>query len=284
MHVLRTLAGVVSLDDEFRVALGQGDAETPLDAEQRIKAAHALAQHPEFRAELRKRTLEETKRGVRESFTEDQLAIASIRLIEDLDRGISMLGKRFHEWYGLAFPAAAHAAEPDAAIRAALSGFPDDEAMSAALRKEDLEHIKAVAAALDDLRAFRERESHALEEKMRAICPNITAIAGAGIGAKLLSKAGSLQRLATLPSGTVQMLGAEQALFRHLRNRNARPPKYGILHEHPLILTAKRSDHGKVARALADKLSLAARVDYFKGEFIGDQLRAKLDERFGSRP
>ena len=58
------------------------------------------------------------------------------------------------------------------------------------------------------------------------------------------------------------------------------PPKYGFIHEHPMISRAKRKDHGKVARALADKISLAARVDYFKGDFIGDRLKAELEERF----
>jgi len=79
-------------------------------------------------------------------------------------------------------------------------------------------------------------------------------------------------------AGTVQLLGAERALFRHLRNKKARPPKHGLIINHPVV--ARSHDKGKAARALADKLAIAAKVDYFKGQFVGDQLRAQLEARF----
>jgi nucleolar protein 56 len=104
-------------------------------------------------------------------------------------------------------------------------------------------------------------------------------IAGATIGAKLIEHTGSLKRLALLPSSTVQILGAEKALFRHIKT-GARPPKYGLIHDHQFILQSKKADQGKKARALADKISLAIRTDFFKGKFIADKLEKQLKEKF----
>jgi nucleolar protein 56 len=82
------------------------------------------------------------------------------------------------------------------------------------------------------------------------------------------------------PATTIQMLGAERALFRHLRNKNIPPPKHGHIINHPLLAKAASKDKGKVARALADKICIASRIDYFKGEFLGDKLRKDLEDKF----
>jgi nucleolar protein 56 len=74
------------------------------------------------------------------------------------------------------------------------------------------------------------------------------------------------------------VLGAEKALFRHLRT-GAKAPKYGILHEHPLISQAKKPEHGKIARLLADKIAIAAKVDFFKGKFVGNKLKKDIERR-----
>jgi len=84
-----------------------------------------------------------------------------------------------------------------------------------------------------------------------------------------------------MPASTIQILGAEKALFRHLKaNKKSKPPKFGILIRHMLISSVGREDYGKVARALADKISIAVKVDYFKGKFIGDKLKEGLEKKF----
>jgi len=88
-----------------------------------------------------------------------------------------------------------------------------------------------------------------------------------------------LKKLAEMPSSTIQLLGAEKALFRHMRT-GAKVPKHGILIQHPLMAKTKKEIHGKVARALADKISIAAKVDYFKGKFVADKLKKMLEEKF----
>jgi len=227
--------------------------------------------------------LDLTQRGIESSFSEDQLIINSVRFIDDLNRALGMLGKRFREWLSLHRPGLERKI-PDAERLAEVFSKESehiDEKMGAKLAKEDIEHLRQIGRELRRIYGFRERERAYLEEKMKTVCPNISALAGEQIGARLLSIAGSLERMATLPASTVQLLGAEQALFRHLKNPRSRPPKYGILHEHPLIQKSKKSDHGKVARMLADKIALAARVDYFRGDFVADRLRKEIEERFG---
>jgi nucleolar protein 56 len=98
------------------------------------------------------------------------------------------------------------------------------------------------------------------------------------IGARLLSLAGGLEELSRLPASTVQVLGAEKALFRALKT-GANPPKHGIIFQHPLIHRASWWQRGKVARVLAGKLSIATRIDAYSGEYQADELKYTLDKR-----
>ncbi|MBI5391799.1 ATP-binding protein, partial [Candidatus Woesearchaeota archaeon] len=97
-----------------------------------------------------------------------------------------------------------------------------------------------------------------------ALCPNLSTTATSLIGARLISHAGSLKRLAELPSSTVQVLGAEKSLFRHLKT-GSKPPRFGVLFQHPLVAEAAENLKGKTARKLASKISIAVKQDYFRG-------------------
>jgi nucleolar protein 56 len=97
---------------------------------------------------------------------------------------------------------------------------------------------------------------------MDELCPNIKAVCGTLLAAKLIEHAGSLKRLSEMPASTIQILGAEKALFRHMKT-GAKPPRHGIIINHPLIAKASEKMHGKVARGLSDKISIASKIDYF---------------------
>jgi nucleolar protein 56 len=115
---------------------------------------------------------------------------------------------------------------------------------------------------------------------MERLAPNLSYVATPLIGAKLITKAGSLENLARMSSSKIQVLGAETALFRHLKNKNKiKPPKHGIIYQHPYVYSASLRNRGKVARTLASKISIAAKVDYNHGEFIGDKLKSDLLNR-----
>lgn len=228
------------------------------------------------------RNLEETKKKLRESVNFDDLIVQAINNIDEINRVANMLSKRIREWYELYNPEFSRKFEiHEEFVSKIVSGKDTKEknSMGAELGKEDMEPVLELAKEIDGLFALKKKQEDYLEKIMKKNCPNLTAVAGALIGARLISIAGDLKRLVEFPSSTVQLLGAEKALFRHMKT-GARAPKHGIIHEHPLIMKVKREVKGKAARALADKIALAAKVDYFKGEFIGDKLRKEVEERF----
>lgn len=230
-----------------------------------------------------KRNLEETKRRVKESVSFDNFIVQAINNIDEINRVCNTLVKRLREWYELYNPEFSRNVEDHGMFVGLIVAGKDKkekDSMGADLSKEDLKPILKLAEDIDSLYKFRKEQEGYLEELMKKNCPNITAVAGALIGARLIALAGDLKRLVEFPASTVQLLGAEKALFRHMRNKKSLPPKYGVIVQHPLIAKVGKRDKGKAARALADKISLAAKIDYFKGEFIGDKLKKGLEERF----
>ena len=239
---------------------------------------------------LREQNLAVTKKAVKSSLARDLLAIQAINCIEDIDKVSSILANRLREWYGYynpEFTKSIHSNEKFSQLVVSMSradllkSLKLDEAhsMGADLEKKDLDAALELARNINDIYSFRKYLEHYLEKALSDICPNTTAIVGPLLGAKLLSLAGSIKRLSELPSSTIQLLGAEKALFRHIRGLG-KCPKHGVLVQHTLMEAAKMKDKGRVARALADKISIAAKVDYFKGNFVGDKLKAGLDARF----
>ncbi|MBW2995802.1 NOP58 family protein [Candidatus Woesearchaeota archaeon] len=229
-----------------------------------------------------KKNLEETKKKLKQAVKFDDFVVQAINNIDEVNRNINTLAKRLREWYELSNPEFSRAVyDHEKFVLAVINGKDKKikDSMGAELSKEDLKPIMELAKEIESLFKLKEKQEEYLEKVMQKNCPNITAVAGALIGARLIAIAGDLKRLVGFPSSTVQLLGAEKALFRHMKT-GARAPKHGIIHEHPIVAQVGAKDKGKAARVLADKISMAARIDYFKGEFIGDKLRKKLEERF----
>ncbi len=244
-------------------------------------------------SELRQQLLQETRQKVAASVDDDQLIIQAVTMLDLLEQSANKLAKKVREWYGLRLPELDKSVKehPEFLARATSGstadllkslGVSDERTMGGMHGKND---EKAVDEALNAVKALydeRERLLAYIEEKMQTRCPNVTILAGGKIGAQLLSHAGSLERLASVPSGTLQLYGAETALFRHLRDkRRHRSPKYGVIFNHPLVQKAKQEERGKAARALADKLSLCAKIDRFHGDLKAQEYKAALEKRFG---
>ena len=104
-------------------------------------------------------------------------------------------------------------------------------------------------------------------------------VVGAKVTGKLVAAAGGLGKLALMPASTVQVIGAEKALFKHLRNKSIAPPKHGIIFQHAAISTAPKKVRGKIARALATKITLAAKADVYTKRFIGPEVKDKFEKR-----
>jgi nucleolar protein 56 len=234
---------------------------------------------------LREMNLRITKQQIRENVKPDLLIINTSNAIEELDKVANALVKRLREWYALYDPELEHSyRDHKAFVEAVLTRTSqrNDETMGGEIAEVDIAIILQEAATVQQLYVQREELLTYLERIMDQHTKNVKALAGATIGAKLLAMAGSLERLSRLPSSTIQLLGAETALFRHLRNKKSKPPKHGIIFNHVLLQRAPRPMRGKVARALADKISIAAKLDYFKGEFMGDKLYRQVEEKANS--
>jgi len=231
-----------------------------------------------------------TKADIKASVKDDLLIVQAIGNISEIDKSISMLIRRLREWYAMYNPEFEDFLQNQEKFIELVLGKSKKEllkeikvnivgSMGADFSKEDLEPVLILAKEISSLYSLKEKQEVYLEKMMKKVCPNLLAITGATIGAKLIGQAGDLKRLMLFPASTIQLLGAEKALFRHMKTK-ARAPKYGFLHEHPLISKNKRAIHGKIARTLADKISIAVKVDYFKGKFIGDKLLKEIEAKF----
>ncbi len=238
--------------------------------------------------QLIRQCIAETKKQIRESVRQDYLIIQSVRIVDELNKSINSLTKRLRDWYALYNPETEHAFIDNEAFVKIILSKPREEllkqlsveqTMGADLNKNDLAQIDNLAKAINQLILLKGEYESYQKQIVAQLCPNSLAIAGSNITARLIELAGGFERLSKMTSSTVQLLGAEFALFRHLKT-GAKPPKYGVLHEHPLI-AKHRKNAGRVARALADKLAIATKVDFFNGTFIGTKLRNDLEKKFG---
>ena len=143
---------------------------------------------------------------------------------------------------------------------------------------EDIEQVRKLSDEILRLFELRDGMEAYIESAARRFAPNTAAIAGPALALRLMVLAGGLDKLAKMPSSTIQMLGAEKALFRHLKGQG-RAPKHGILFSHELVQKAPHDSKGKVARLVAAKIAIAARVDFFSKEDRGAQMRAELEKQ-----
>ena len=239
---------------------------------------------PEYLKQFYKANIKTTKKAIKESTGKDNLIIQAVNSVEDLKVIANKLAKRLREWYELYNPEFSKSIADHARFAELITlksrnellkktGISESASMGADLEQKDIDVILLLAEEIKAIYKTKVNLEKYIDTAMTESCPNITALAGSIIGAKLLEHAGSFKKLMQMPASTVQLLGAEKALFRHLKT-GARCPKYGIILQHQLV--AKAKDKAKAARMLADKISLAAKIDYFKGEFIGDKMRKEL--------
>ena len=239
----------------------------------------------------------------------DTMIVQAISLLDDLDKELNTYAMRVKEWYGWHFPEmgrivndnlayarviismgmrtnAANAdlaeilpEEIEGAVKAAA-----EVSMGTEITTDDLENIQALAEQVISFTEYRSQLSSYLSARMAAIAPNLTALVGDLVGARLIAHAGSLMNLAKSPASTIQILGAEKALFRALKTKHD-TPKYGLIYHASLIGQATGKNKGKIARVLAAKAALGLRVDALadwsqegegKGDLVTDEERSAL--------
>ncbi|KAJ4318286.1 Nucleolar protein 58 [Neodidymelliopsis sp. IMI 364377] len=215
----------------------------------------------------------------------DTMIIQSIASLDVLDKQLNTYAMRVKEWYGWHFPELARILNDNLAYSkvvlkmgfrtnskdADLSGILPEEieaavkaaaeiSMGTEISEEDLEATSALAEQVVDLTEHRQNLGNYLSSRMQALAPNLTALVGELVGARLIAHAGSLMNLAKSPGSTIQILGAEKALFRALKTKHD-TPKYGLIYHASLIGQATGKNKGKIARMLAAKSALGLRVD-----------------------
>ena len=265
---------------------------------------------------LRKKSIAEAEQAIREASSRPDLhLVQAIQALDDADKFLNITATRAAEWYGLHFPEIGPLLQDNLALCKLISevgfredfseenlkgrGFSEKKVQAIITARErskggtisagDAGRVKALATLALTLSSQRDGLNAYVESQMKKVAPNVTEVAGATIGARLMAKAGGLDRLACMPASTIQILGAEKALFRSLRT-GARPPKHGILFQHQAVHTAPKWQRGKIARTLANKIAIAARVDYYRGEedpTILQGLEKRLDsikERYKEPP
>ncbi|KAK9821924.1 hypothetical protein WJX81_000765 [Elliptochloris bilobata] len=240
----------------------------------------------------------------------DNMVIQAIALLDTLDKDINTFVMRVREWYSWHFPELVRVVSDNYLYARLTLLIKDKAALSEAMLPElveitgdedkareileaaktsmgqdispiDMINIETFARRVISLAEYRLQLHAYLLDKMHAIAPNLSALIGEIVGARLISHAGSLTNLAKYPASTVQILGAEKALFRALKTKG-NTPKYGLIFHSSFIGRAKQKNKGRISRYLANKCSIASRIDCFQDAataVFGERMKEQVEER-----
>jgi len=259
-------------------AIRDRTAEQPQDWPAEAVRAGFVEDEDEYYDALHDATVHATRAAVQARETaDDQQLQYSIAAMDDAERTANEIAERVVEWAGsLADGRSDDDRAPD------IPGGVDGARAVAAWTPETPaeERVVSLAERAVDLDAERAELRSFVESQAPAVAPNLAVMAGPVLAARLLSLAGGLESLAKKPAGTVQVLGAEDALFAHLRGRGP-SPKHGVIFTHEYVRGTHPENRGSAARALAGKLAIAARIDHYSGEFR-QSVHDDLDDRMAT--
>jgi len=241
----------------------------------------------------------------------DNHIIQAIATLDHLDKAVNTFSMRVREWYSWHFPELIKIVSENLPY-ARLALFIGDKktlsddrlhdlaavvnddsgiaqsiidaakvSMGQDISEQDMENVMAFAKRVVSISEYRKSLSGYLIAKMGVVAPNLAALIGETVGARLISHAGSLTNLAKYPASTVQILGAEKALFRALKTKG-NTPKYGLIYHSSFIGRAGLKNKGRISRFLANKCSIASRIDNFSetpSTRFGDALKRQVEER-----
>jgi nucleolar protein 56 len=263
------------------------------------------AESKEFNLWMHNVSMEMAKLRVKGAVEKRDLIVAqAIQTLDDLDRTINLFMGRIREWYGIHFPELDRLVDKHETYARLVSELGNKEnftvenlekkdvpkakaeqiakaaesSMGADITETDLAQIQALCRNVLGLYKLRQNLEQYLDTAMEEVAPNTKALVGSLLGARLIALSGGLTNLAKMPASTIQVLGAEKALFRSLKT-GTKPPKHGIIFQHTFLHEAKKWHRGKIARALAGKLAIAVRADAFGGRHLGEELKADLEKR-----
>lgn len=240
----------------------------------------------------------------------DNMVIQSISLIDQLDKDINTFAMRVREWYSFHFPELIKVVPENHLYVKCVDVIKNRKTMPEDIKEQlenilmdsdkaqnvidlarssmgmeisplDMENVTVFACRVNSLMNRRKELMEYLKLKMHNVAPNLAALIGETVGARLIAHAGSLINLAKFPASTVQILGAEKALFRAIKTRG-NTPKYGLIYHSTFIGRAGKTNKGRISRYLANKCSVATRIDCFRDiptEVFGSKLRQQVEDR-----
>ena len=210
----------------------------------------------------------------------DMFLIQAINAIDEIDEATGKLIERLREWHVINFPELDKIKNNEKYV-SLIAEYGDrttiienesldeinisDQNTGTEMEGSNLEVLQGFAGSIKSLQETKKSLTDYVDQKMDEIAPNLSKLVGSSLGAKLIAHIGGIEKLALLPSSTIQIIGAEKALFRH-KKTGERPPKHGLIYQHPEIRGARWWLKGKIARALAAKIALAVRKDVYSGE------------------
>lgn len=295
------LANVVrKVSNEIEISV----VDIKLDLE-RIIQDNSLFTIQEYRSRVREVGNAISRSRIKEAVERRDIHIVhAVRSLDDVEKHLNQIYTRVREWYGVHFPELEEILDDpvnylrfvaEVTTRDKIGGErlgkvlqggrrleaimeAGSKSLGAPLPPHDANAVKSLAALGLRVADMKERLAEYIRNLMSSEAPNLSAVAGPVLGSRLISLAGGLEKLARMPASTIQVLGAEKALFRFLRTGRG-SPKHGVIFQHPYVHTAPRWQRGKIARALATKISIAARIDYFTKEDRSSELKQSLDKR-----
>lgn len=241
----------------------------------------------EFKKQMHEKLIKESIQKVKENITEQDLVGIYVSYIDIMDEIINSYFERVSEHFTIYYPEASIKASMledflkiKGITRKELSKLfnVSEASMGLDLKPADViilsQTINSLKSLIEQKRIIEERT----KEMIKVIAKNTSALAGELVAARLLAAAKSMKRLMLMPSSTIQVLGAEKALFRHLRSKSS-PPKHGIIFNTTYVSSAPLKNRGKIARALASKLVICIKMDYYKGKDISQELIDDLNKK-----
>lgn len=246
------------------------DSFVPLDWQDAVRCG-VCRDRAEYLSLLQKVCIAGSEQAVREQYAaKDVELLQMVRTLDEMDTVTNLLSERVADWYQIRHPSFSrkYRRTPAHVLVKSIGERNQGRGGGGALGK----------VAVEITRLFDARVALAKEVSARAceVMPNTSALIGGLVAARLLSHAGGLKELSRLPASVIQVLGARTALFAHIRTK-APAPKHGIIFQHRRVHNAPRDVRGKVARVLAGKLAIAARLDYYRGCAVPSFLEAAQD-------
>lgn len=241
--------------------------------------------------DIREKAISQTRSEIESSVDKDQLLVKAVKQLDQLEKDVRDQIERLRDWYGVHFPELGQEIANDDRFvdilekygveKSEIEPFSEmaETSTGSELSETDRKLIESSVSNVASMKDLRDEIQDYIEEGAQEEFQNLSVLLGPVLTTRLVALAGGLEELAKMPASTVQMLGAEKALFRHLHGEGS-APKHGVLFHHRFVKNLPEEDRGKMARFLANKSVMAARIDQYGDEDKSEKLRKEIEGKY----